>query len=69
LEAPRRSRPPSGRGYAALETLSGNWAMPYLIQERGVSARGASFALTAFWAMVTVGRVLIAVIARRRASG
>jgi MFS transporter, FHS family, glucose/mannose:H+ symporter len=51
--------------YGMLETLSGNWAMPYLIQERGVSARGASFALTAFWAMVTVGRVLIALIARR----
>ncbi len=51
--------------YGMLETLSGNWAMPYLIQERGVSARGASFALTAFWAMVTVGRVLTAVIARR----
>jgi len=46
--------------YGMLETLSGNWAMPYLIQERGVSARGASFALTAFWAMVTVGRVLLA---------
>jgi FHS family glucose/mannose:H+ symporter-like MFS transporter len=29
-----------------------------------VSAQGASFALTAFWVMVTVGRVLIAVISR-----
>src|SRR5439155_23178144 len=33
--------------------------------ERGVSARDASFALAAFWVMVTVGRVLIAVISRR----
>jgi MFS family permease len=41
-----------------------NWAMLYLSGERGVSARGASFALTAFWVMVTVGRVLLAVISR-----
>jgi MFS transporter, FHS family, glucose/mannose:H+ symporter len=38
--------------------------MLYLSGERGVSARGASFALTAFWVMVTVGRVLLAVISR-----
>jgi FHS family glucose/mannose:H+ symporter-like MFS transporter len=51
--------------YGILETLNGNWAMLYLSGERGVSARGASFALAAFWGMVTVGRVLIAVISRR----
>lgn len=51
--------------YGILETMNGNWAIPYLTGERGVSAQGASFALTAFWAMVTVGRVLIAVISRR----
>jgi MFS transporter, FHS family, glucose/mannose:H+ symporter len=51
--------------YGIVETLNGNWAMLYLSGERGVSARGASFALTAFWVMVTVGRVLIAVISRR----
>jgi len=50
--------------YGILETLNGNWAMLYLSGERGVSARGASFALTAFWGMVTVGRVLLAVISR-----
>jgi MFS family permease len=50
--------------YGILETLNGNWAMLYLSGERGVSARGASFALTAFWVMVTVGRVLIAAISR-----
>ncbi|MBV8524405.1 MAG: MFS transporter, partial [Acetobacteraceae bacterium] len=50
--------------YGILETLNGNWATLYLSGERGVSARGASFALAAFWAMVTVGRVLIAVISR-----
>ena len=51
--------------YGILETLNGNWAMLYLSGERGVSARGASFALTAFWVMVTVGRVLVAVISLR----
>jgi FHS family glucose/mannose:H+ symporter-like MFS transporter len=50
--------------YGVLETLSGNWAMLYLSGERGVSARGASYALTAFWTMVTVGRLLIAAISR-----
>jgi MFS transporter, FHS family, glucose/mannose:H+ symporter len=51
--------------YGILETLNGNWATLYLSGERGVSARGASMALAAFWAMVTVGRVLIAVISAR----
>jgi MFS transporter, FHS family, glucose/mannose:H+ symporter len=50
--------------YGIVETLNGNWAMLYLSGERGVSARGASFALTAFWVMVTMGRVLIALISR-----
>ena len=50
--------------YGILETLNGNWVRLYLSVERGVSAQGASFALAAFWAMVTVGRVPIAVISR-----
>ena len=50
--------------YGILETLNGNWARLYLSVERGVSAEGASFALAAFWAMVTAGRVLIAFISR-----
>ena len=50
--------------YGILETLNGNWAKLYLSVERGVSAQGASFAMAAFWAMVTVGRVLIAFISR-----
>src|SRR5215475_1488770 len=36
----------------------------YISVERGVSAQGASFALAAFWAMVTAGRVLIAFLSR-----
>jgi fucose permease len=51
--------------YGILETLNGNWATLYLSGELGVSARGASIALAAFWAMVTVGRVLIAAISAR----
>jgi fucose permease len=50
--------------YGIVETLNGNWAVLYLSSERGVAARAASLALTAFWVMVTVGRVLIAVISR-----
>ena len=48
--------------YGIVETLNGNWAMLYLSGERGVSTQGASYALAAFWVMVTVGRVLIAAI-------
>jgi len=44
--------------YGVLETLNGNWAALYLGLQRHVSAQGASLALTSFWAMVTIGRVL-----------
>lgn len=50
--------------YGIVETLNGNWAMLYLSSERSVSSQGASLALAAFWVMVTVGRVLIAMITR-----
>jgi MFS family permease len=46
--------------YGIAETLNGNWSGPYLTGERGVSASGASFALTAFWGMVTIGRIMFA---------
>ncbi|MGH7012538.1 MAG: MFS transporter [Stellaceae bacterium] len=51
--------------YGVVETLCGNWATLYLSVERGVPARDASFALTAFWTAVTLGRVLIALLERR----
>jgi MFS transporter, FHS family, glucose/mannose:H+ symporter len=51
--------------YGFVEALNGTWATLYLSGERGVSPRGASLALTAFWAMVTIGRVVIAAISRR----
>jgi MFS transporter, FHS family, glucose/mannose:H+ symporter len=48
--------------YGILETLNGNWASVYLVSQRGVSVEAASWALTAFWAMVTVGRLLFAAL-------
>lgn len=54
--------------YGIAETLSGNWSGPYLTGERGVSAQGASYALTTFWAMVTVGRILFAALSAKIAA-
>ena len=51
--------------YGVVETLSGNWAMLYLSTERSVPASSASYALTAFWLMVTLGRVGLAASGRR----
>ena len=48
--------------YGVAETLSGNWGTLYLSTERGIQSRDASFALTAFWSAVTVGRLAIAVL-------
>ncbi len=50
--------------YGVVETLNGNWATLYLSAQRHVSAQNASFALTAFWLMVTVGRLTFALLAR-----
>jgi len=51
--------------YGIVETLNGNWSGLYLTQQRGVPAPLASLALTAFWGMVTIGRVLAAVVSPR----
>jgi MFS family permease len=51
--------------YGIAETLNGNWSGPYLTEDRGASARVASFALTAFWAMVTIGRILFAALSSK----
>jgi MFS family permease len=51
--------------YGIVETMNGNWATLYMSQSLGATAATASFALTAFWGMVTVGRVLFAAIAKR----
>jgi MFS transporter, FHS family, glucose/mannose:H+ symporter len=50
--------------YGIVETLCGNWATLYLASERQVSGQNASYALTAFWVMVTLGRVMIAFLDR-----
>jgi predicted MFS family arabinose efflux permease len=49
--------------YGICETMNGNWSQTLMVQ-RGASSTAASFALTAFWVMVTVGRVVFARAAR-----
>jgi fucose permease len=48
--------------YGVAETMNGNWAQVDMTQHVGATATMASLALTAFWAMVTVGRILFASI-------
>lgn len=51
--------------YGIVETVNGNWSVLYLIHQRGVAASWASLALTAFWAMVTVGRLFASLASTR----
>jgi predicted MFS family arabinose efflux permease len=51
--------------YGFCETVNGNWSQLDMTSELGASATQASLALTAFWAMVTLGRVLFAALQRR----
>jgi len=50
--------------YGVVETMNGNWATLYMTQDIGASTAVASLALTTFWAMVTVGRILFAAVER-----
>jgi fucose permease len=50
--------------YGICETVNGNWSQLDM-RSLGASATAASLALTAFWGMVTVGRVLFAAAQRR----
>jgi MFS family permease len=50
--------------YGFCETMNGNWSQLDMTNDLHASATQASFALTAFWGMVTVGRVLFAMIER-----
>ena len=50
--------------YGIVETMNGNWATLYMANDLGAPTTAASLALTAFWGMVTVGRVLFAAIER-----
>jgi MFS family permease len=51
--------------YGVCETVNGNWSQLDMTSELGASTTEAALALTAFWAMVTVGRVVFAAIERR----
>ncbi len=51
--------------YGIAETLNGNWATLYMSTDLAASTAIASLALTAFWGMVTVGRVLFAAIEKQ----
>jgi fucose permease len=50
--------------YGICETVNGNWSQLDMTSELGASTTEAALALTAFWAMVTVGRVLFAAVQR-----
>jgi MFS family permease len=50
--------------YGFCETMNGNWSQLDMTKDLHASATQASLALTAFWGMVTVGRVLFAMIER-----
>lgn len=53
--------------YGACETINGNWAQVDMTRNLGASATLAALSLTAFWAMVTAGRVLFAMAQHRLA--
>jgi hypothetical protein len=50
--------------YGICETMNGNWSELVMTTRLGASATQASLALTAFWGMVTAGRVLFAAVSR-----
>jgi fucose permease len=50
--------------YGVCETMNGNWSQQDMTSNLGASTTQASLALTTFWAMVTVGRLLFAAIVR-----
>jgi MFS family permease len=51
--------------YGFCETMNGNWSQLDMTKDLHATATQASLALTAFWGMVTAGRVLFAMIERR----
>lgn len=50
--------------YGICETMNGNWASLYMTRCLGAGTTLASLALTIFWSMVTVGRVVLAAVER-----
>ena len=51
--------------YGFCETMNGNWSQLDMTSGLHASATQASLALTAFWGMVTLGRILFAALQRR----
>jgi predicted MFS family arabinose efflux permease len=51
--------------YGICETVNGNWSQLDMTSELGATATQASLALTAFWAMVSLGRVGFAALRRQ----
>jgi MFS family permease len=50
--------------YGVCETMFGNWGTT-LVRDGGTPATTANYALAAFWAAVTIGRLLIAIAPKR----
>jgi len=50
--------------YGICETVNGNWSQLDMTRELGASTTVAAIALTAFWGMVTVGRIGFAAVER-----
>ncbi len=50
--------------YGICETMNGNWSEHDMTSSFGASTAQAALGLTAFWAMVTVGRLLFAAVGR-----
>ena len=48
--------------YGYCETFFANWATIFLNKERGIQLQEAGYALAAFWLMVSLGRLLFAVL-------
>jgi MFS family permease len=50
--------------YGICETMNGNWSQLEMTRHAGASRAEASLALAAFWAMVTIGRIVFAAAGR-----
>jgi len=50
--------------YGICETVNGNWSQLDMTSELGASTTAAALALTAFWALVTLGRIFFAAVER-----
>jgi len=50
--------------YGYCETMFGNWSIIYLNNEKGIASSSANYALSMFWVMVTLGRLLTALISK-----